>query len=1116
MYAQIQFTTQICFQDCGCFADGTELDDDNISLKCDNSTGKCDCKAGYLESEQTCNLCDDGYYYSNGICNDCNCHSNGTNFMNGVANCNKTSGQCDCQPEYEGILCDACIDGYHVTNYNFTNPICEVCTSCYASGTEAVTTNNVLLQCDKFNGACQCKDGYTGIYCNECDTDNGYFDINFDVSNPNCTTFEDLPLVSESDCLNSTDGEQVRITIRGINSKFSTPIDTLRVEYTCPDRSGKVEFDGMTNSNGELTLVALPTGQGVAFRIFDANGRFADNITTIVPFSIQTSQRNHETFTITLDIGCSAGHFGELCQYDCPLCNTNNTESCSDANTCNCKSGFFGSRCDDGCPACMQDNIESCSESNTCECTSEYYGDTCDKYCACYLTGTKNCDSSDGTCNCNTGYTGLNCNECDDGYYLTMNSNSDIICTACGCNENGIMDNTCDDNGNCNCTSTHSGSKCDSCVEGKYPFPSCDQDCDCTTANTVNGSDACDNSGHCSCAPGFYGNKCQNECANCTTSNIASCSNDTCNCLAGYFGGTCGNECSQCDADNVETCAGTASSDCSCKSGYSNSDGCQTDMCPQCDKNGIRSCDDSKCNCKLGYYGIDCSQECLSCNKEGIVGCYDNNCYCKQGYFGDNCENECSHCYTNGLLYCDANSCTCSHEYIDSDGVGCSGCADGFYKVNGFCHNFDNLLSAASCNGFINGTGEETTDPLIKIHAIKAEDNSPIAGIKVIYTCPDGDYFVEHVGETDSNGELIVGYFKNGTEVAFKAFNSDNSYNDAMQTVTPTKDSTNTFTITFSMSCKVGYYGTQCENQCNNCITANIESCQEDSCGNVTCSCKPGFYGTSCESQCFNCNQQNIESCDDANTCDCKPFYYGTYCDSSCSQCTTNNSMTCEGTTDDDCICNPGYYGPKCMDECSQCNKTGTQSCSATNCDCAPGFYGDGCGQQCNQCNINGISSCNQTSCICKPGYIIDNTSDDCSICDHGYYQDSCTGLCKKCSHCNIKGIETCDANSCNCQTSYNGTSCSSCALGYYLSEMLTCSGKVAFCLVYLEFKSKLKYLLQIVNVMQMVQQTMEMLKCVMLRVENVIVKQDILEINVMNVIQDTMIKIMVQAICPA
>ena len=81
---------------------------------------------------------------------------------------------------------------------------------------------------------------------------------------------------------------------------------------------------------------------------------------------------------------------------------------------------------------------------------------------------------------------------------------------------------------------------------------------------------------------------------------------------------------------------------------------------------------------------------------------------------------------------------------------------------------------------------------------------------------------------------------------------------------------------------------------------------------------------------------------------------------------------------------------------------------------------------------------------------------------------------------------------------------------------MLTCSGKVAFCLVYLEFKSKLKYLLQIVNVMQMVQQIMEMLKCVMLKVENVIVKQDILEINVMNVMQDTMIKIMVQAICPA
>ncbi|KAK6623243.1 hypothetical protein RUM43_009095 [Polyplax serrata] len=82
---------------------------------CDVETGQCDCSIEY--SGRTCNECAEGYGYSEGACEECNC---GIAARNGL--CDPGNGTCDCQAGAEGPKCDKC----EQLHFGLTQEGCQV------------------------------------------------------------------------------------------------------------------------------------------------------------------------------------------------------------------------------------------------------------------------------------------------------------------------------------------------------------------------------------------------------------------------------------------------------------------------------------------------------------------------------------------------------------------------------------------------------------------------------------------------------------------------------------------------------------------------------------------------------------------------------------------------------------------------------------------------------------------------------------------------------------------------------------------------------------------------------------------------------------------------------
>ena len=98
----------------------------------------------------------------------CNCptqYSKATDFL---YECDD-SGQCSCiKQTIVGKKCDECLDSH----WKF--PHCDIC-DCNATN----TIDNSIV-CNKSTGKCNCKPGYGGRTCNECES--GYY--NFQSLNP--------------------------------------------------------------------------------------------------------------------------------------------------------------------------------------------------------------------------------------------------------------------------------------------------------------------------------------------------------------------------------------------------------------------------------------------------------------------------------------------------------------------------------------------------------------------------------------------------------------------------------------------------------------------------------------------------------------------------------------------------------------------------------------------------------------------------------------------------------------------------------------------------------------------------------------------------------------------
>lgn len=103
---------------------------------------------------QNCDRCAPNYWNldSGSGCVPCRC----ANINSFTSTCNEFTGQCQCRPGFGGQSCTDCQENY----WGDPNVQCRVC-DCDQRGIE---TN----QCDRATGHCVCRQGVSGVRCDKC------------------------------------------------------------------------------------------------------------------------------------------------------------------------------------------------------------------------------------------------------------------------------------------------------------------------------------------------------------------------------------------------------------------------------------------------------------------------------------------------------------------------------------------------------------------------------------------------------------------------------------------------------------------------------------------------------------------------------------------------------------------------------------------------------------------------------------------------------------------------------------------------------------------------------------------------------------------------------------
>lgn len=204
------------------------------------------------------------------------------------------------------------------------------------------------------------------------------------------------------------------------------------------------------------------------------------------------------------------------------------------------------------------------------------------------ISGNTSCHASTGQCDCKSSVTGVKCDTCRSGFY-GLSSLEPTGCKACGCDPFGSLSTICDKTtGQCSCKVGSTGLRCDQCADGYHSLgrDGC-KSCNCSSEGSKPNliSNCQKNDGQCYCKTNAEGKKCDR-------------------CRVGYF--------------NLSS---------------SNPDGCTACTCDPKGTVGMsRQCESmsGNCTCKRYVIGVNCNQ-CqpgyFNISLSNPVGCQPCKCF---------------------------------------------------------------------------------------------------------------------------------------------------------------------------------------------------------------------------------------------------------------------------------------------------------------------------------------------------------------------------------------------------------------------------------------------------------------------------------------------------------
>jgi hypothetical protein len=958
-----------------------------------------------LDPDQNCGACLTGFHFVSGtgcvedavtcaISDPCGDHGTCV-YADGVKSC-------DCDPLYEGAVCNSCIDGYQDNDDNGgCAPDCEtaLANGLNCSGNGACSDSSGVA-------ICECTDRWTGASCDEC-TEGNHLSSGECVANEVCQSDS---CNSHGTCtVSSTTGLVACVCDEGWTDDGDDSCAVCVTGYqntydadSCQPSCATAVAAGL--ACGDHGDCALNTGTGEAFCDCDT-GYAGDNCTMC-----DTGFHQEDTLCIANDASCEVN------------------DPCGSHGTCVYSNGQKSCACDplysgDTCTVCV-DGYQDNDGDGVClpDCaTARTNGLDCGDNGYCMIT-----DGLAG-CQCDTGYAGADCGSCASGYHPDYTLNECVANDEC--TQDGVNSSDCSGNGTCNdvtgivaceCNDGWDGLLCDVCASG---YHSSGGDClvndSCTESGAgstdCSGNGSCDDSGGavvCTCDTGWTGASC-NACASDYHSSVGDCVlNEQC---------------------TVNSCSGNGSCtvvdglvNCSCATGYAGSycDACATnyhidyitgdcvadEACTQdgagsSDCNGNGSCNDGtgivSCTCDAGWTGTTCDV----CADDYHLSSGD--CVLNDQCQANSCNGHGTCSIVNGVLTCSCTGGFTAASY-------CADCTTGFHDGGGVCV-LNESCNAGSCNG--NGT-------------CSVVSNEVVCSCDTGWTGDTCDACA--AGYHDDSGECVL----NESCIA-----SSCSYHGACSVAAGV----------VSCSCSTGYTGDYCESCASgyhlNYVTGNCvadEACTQDGAGSsdcngngscddstgiVLCTCEPEWSGEFC-SVCNNGYHMDSDVCVVDTSCSASTCANGGTCDDSLGYvectCVSNWDSATSCTT-----CVSGYHeavGVCVVDEtCDMNSCSGHGSCSVVgglvSCSCDGGYAGD----DCSQCDTGGgYSACDSVCCssseTCYGGACVtpltctDLTGPDFVECGPTGVDDGAGGTVD-CGDCGANG--TCSAGVCSCDDNY-------------------------------------------------------------------------------------------------